>query len=101
MEQGFNFRIVKIQDGKIQFTRDKITITIDNFDYNDGKHEIACPRTANAQFTCCGSRYIVENTFGIPTVEDWYWEELLPKMQMLGLLLAPPTDLVNSFQDHL
>jgi|GEM_PF-1009908 len=101
MEQDFSFRIVKIQDNKIQFIKDKITIIIDDFSYNGDKHEIACPQAANAEFTCCGSRYVVENTLGIPTVEDWYWEELLPKMQMLGLLLAPQADLVNSFQDHL
>ena len=89
MKHDFNFQISKLQDSHVQFTRDKVTITIDNFSYNNGKHEIATPQKANAQFTCYGSEYIVENTLGIPTVEDWYLEELLPKVQMLDLLLAP------------
>jgi hypothetical protein len=89
MKQSFNFQISKIQDSRVQFIRDKVTVTIDNFSYNDGKHEIANPQTANAQFVCCGSEFTLENTLGIPTVEDWYLEELLPKVQMLDILLAP------------
>ncbi|MCW3122302.1 MAG: hypothetical protein JWQ38_1794 [Flavipsychrobacter sp.] len=88
MEQDFNFRILQVQDNNIQFIAEKITITVDRFSYVDGKHEINSPQTANAQFVCCGSKYIVENTDGVATVEEWYTEELLPKMQMLSLLLG-------------
>ena len=88
MKQDLNFRISQINSNEIRFTVDKITITIDRFFYENGKHQIATPQAANAQFVCCGSKYIVENTDGVNTVEDWYTDELLPKMQMLSMLLA-------------
>jgi hypothetical protein len=88
MEQQLNFRTEKTQDDKIQFIGEEITITIDQFAYNNGKHEITNPRTASAHFICCGKRYVVTNVDGVTTIEDWYLEELVPKFQMLKILIA-------------
>jgi len=88
MEQQINFRTEKTQDNKIQFIGEEITITIDQFAYNNGKHEIKNPRAASAHFICFGKRYVVTNLDGVTTIEDWYTEELLPKFQMLKLLIA-------------
>ena len=89
MEQQLNFRIVKTWDDKTQFINNNITIAVEPFSYNNGKHKIDKPMTANAQFVCGGKLHMVTNAKGIATVEDWYLEELLPKMQMLNLLTAP------------
>lgn len=88
MEQQTNFTITRTQDNKVQFTSDEITIIVGAFSYNDGKHEIIDPQTANAHFICCGEKYYVDNTMSINTIEDWYLVELLPKMQMLNLLFS-------------
>ena len=83
-----NFSTARTWDNKIQFILDEITITIDEFSENGGKHEITNPRAASAYFICCGKRYVVTNMEGVPTIEDWYSDELLPKFQMLKLLIA-------------
>jgi hypothetical protein len=88
MQKQRNFSIVKKDSGDFQFTRGEIAITVDQFTYDDGKHHIASPQKANADFECSGKRYSVDNTNGFSTVEDWYLEELLSKYQMLVLLLT-------------
>ena len=88
MEQDFNFRVSKTQDNYVEFVRETVTIKITGFSYDGGKHEISRPHAASAQFICCGCEFTVENTMGIATVEDWYLEELRPKVQMLELLLS-------------
>jgi hypothetical protein len=95
MEQQINFRTEKTPDDKVQFIGEEITITIDKFSYANGKHEIANPRTASAHFICEGKRYVVTNLDGVATIEDWYTEELLPKFQMLKLLIAEIQELEN------
>ncbi len=91
MGQQINFRTEKTLDNKTQFIEDGITITIEQFSYSNGKHEIADPRKASAHFICCGKRYVVTNTDEVATIEDWYQQELLPKFQMLRLLIADIT----------
>ena len=86
MEQGI-FHIIKSADDKFRFTSNGMTITINGFLYKNGKHQIHSPHAANAQFICYEKNYTIENTEGIETIEDWYREELLPKFQMLNLLL--------------
>jgi len=88
MEEQIKFRTEKTQDNKIQFIGEEITITIEQFAYNNGKHEIINPRAASAYFICFGKKYVVTNMEGITTIEDWYHEELVPKFQMLKLLIA-------------
>jgi hypothetical protein len=87
MGQAVNFSIMHAGN-KLRFTSDKITITVDECLYSGGKHLIANPATANASFECCGTIYTVENTCGARTVEDWYLEELMPKRQMMDLLMG-------------
>ena len=87
MEQQINFRTEKTDDDKIQFIGEEITITIDKFSFANGKHEINEPRKAVAHFICCEKRYVVTNMDGFATVEDWYLHELVPKFQMLKLLI--------------
>ncbi len=88
MEQQTKFRKVNTRDARIQFIGNDIIITVDHCFYENGKHQITDPKSANAQFTCLGKRYSVANTDGISTVEDWYLHELLPKYQMLTLLMT-------------
>lgn len=88
MEQQINFRTETTDENKIQFIVEEITITVDNFSYANGKHEINEPRKAVAHFICCGKRYVVTNIDGVATIEDWYLQELLPKFQMLKMLIA-------------
>lgn len=87
MEQ-INLIITKTPDNKVQFAIGEITITIDECANIDGKHKITTPHTATAYYTYYGKRYIVTNVEAIPTVEDWYNDELLPKFQMLKLLIT-------------
>ena len=88
MEQHINFHIVRTWDNKTQFTGDDITITISGFTYKDDKHHIDEPAIAiaTAHFICCGKLYSMKNCNAFPTVEDWYFNELLPRFQMLSLL---------------
>jgi len=86
MEQHVNFFIINTSDGKTQFKGDDITITVDGFLFNNGKHVMTDPGKASAHFVCGGELCVFNNTQGITTVEDWYWEELLQKWQMLKLL---------------
>ena len=86
MEGQLNFLTAKTPDNKTQFINDGITITVDQFSHDNDKHHITDPQTAHAHFVCCGEKYMVENTNGCLTVEDWYARELLPKYQMLTLL---------------
>src|SRR5580658_4358615 len=95
-----HFRIVKKWNNKTEFIADKITITINGYSCNNGKHQIAKPKTANAVFVCDGKRYVVGNDGGIPNVEDWYWGELLPKMQMLSLLMTTELS-YGAFRSHI
>ena len=88
MEQQINFRTEQTDDNKIQFIGEEITITADKFCYNNGKHEINEPRKASAYFICCGKRYVVTNMDSFTIIEDWYVDQLLPKFQMLKLLIA-------------
>jgi len=88
MDTTINFKTEKTEDNKTRFIGDEITITIDQYSYANGKHEIVNPRAASAHFVCFGKRYVVTNLEGVPTIEDWYVEELLPKFQMLKLLIA-------------
>jgi len=88
MGQQLNFNTAKTWDNKTQFIGNDITITVDQYSYNNGKHEIVNPCAASAYFICCEKRYVVTNLEGISTIEDWYTEELLPKFQMLKLLIA-------------
>jgi len=73
------FRTVKTTDGKTQFIAGNITITVNDFTYYEGRHEIAEPRTAIAQYTQDGQTYECSNKAGYFTVEDWYAHELYPK----------------------
>lgn len=86
VKQRINFHIVQTWDNKTQFTGDDITITISGFTYEDDKHHMDEPATATAHFICCGKLYSAQNCNGFPTVEDWYFNELLPRFQMLSLL---------------
>jgi len=86
--QEMNFRAVKTWDSKIQFTANKITITVDQYTNKNGKHYIAHPYSARAHFVCGGKLYNVINSDGIMTIEDWYLQELLPKYQLLNLLIG-------------
>ena len=95
MEQQINFRTEKTSGDKTLFIGEEITITVDKFSYANGKHEIANPRAASAHFICYGKRYVVTNLDGIATIEDWYLEELLPKFQMLKLLISEIQELEN------
>jgi hypothetical protein len=88
MGEQINFRTEKTEDNKILFIGEEITIAIDQFAYNNGKHEIINPQAASAYFICSGKRYVVTNMDGITTIEDWYLEELIPKFKMLKLLIA-------------
>ena len=88
MERQTNFRVVHVKD-EIQVAEDEIVIALDNFSFDNDKHYITDPIAANAQFVCSGTVYSVGNTNCIPTVEDWYSQELLPKYQMLSLLMTP------------
>ena len=88
MDQEVNFKTVKTWDNKIQFTADKITITVDGYINKNGKHYIVDPYNAKAHFVCNGKLYNVVNTNGVETVEDWYLNELLPKYQLLHLLIS-------------
>lgn len=96
MEQVLNLSYERREGDKVQFTGDKITITTGNFSYDNGKHRLAEPRTAQAQFVCCGKLFTVENTTCIPTIEEWYFNELVPKMHMLDLFLG---DIPKTEQD--
>jgi len=87
MEPEVNFRTVKTWDNKMQFTADKITITVDRYANDNGKHYIADPYHAKAHFVCGGKLYNVVNSEGVETIEDWYLHELLPKYQLLNLLI--------------
>jgi hypothetical protein len=87
MGQAIKFSTAITPDNKLQFILDEITITIDECSDINGKHEIATPRTATAYYTCLGKKYVVTNVEAMPTVEDWYAEELLPKFRMLKLLI--------------
>ena len=75
-------------DNRLRFTNGEITITTGQCSFVDGKHQMADPASAKAYFKCCGTEYNVANTVGAMTVEDWYLEELVPKRQMLDLLLT-------------
>ena len=89
MTTQVNFNIVNTGD-KVRFMSDEITIMVDSCSYTNGKHIIANPSAAKAYFVCCGKQYNVDNTVGAMTVEDWYLNELVPKRQMLDLLLGMP-----------
>lgn len=80
-----DFNIIQAPRNLTKFIKDEITIIAGNFTYRNAKHYLDNPHAASAQFLCSGVKYHVENTRGIPTVEDWYWDELLPKFQMLSL----------------
>ena len=71
------FRIVNAPDNKVQFIEDKIVITVDRFEHDENKHRITSPERATAQLQCPGRLYLVTNANRIPTVEDWYQQELL------------------------
>lgn len=88
MEPATLFQMVRTKEDKTQFINSAITITVAHFYYCNGKHIITDPRSASAEFGCCGKNYTVENSNSIDSVEDWFMEELLPKVQMLGLLLT-------------
>jgi hypothetical protein len=81
------FHIDKALRNQTKFTKNEITITTDHFTYRNEKHYLDTPFTASAYFFCGNIKYVVENTDGIATVEDWYQNELLPKFQMLRLLM--------------
>jgi hypothetical protein len=88
MGKEIKFSADKTPDNKTRFILDGITITTDECSDRNGKHEITTPRTAIAYCMCCGKKYVVTNVEAIRTVEDWYTEELLPKFQMLRLLIG-------------
>jgi hypothetical protein len=88
MERYENFDIIRTGDNRAQFIRGEVTITIGQFACDNDKHYIADPLTARANFECSGEYYTVNNANGFSTVEDWYLEELLPKVQMMALLLS-------------
>jgi hypothetical protein len=75
------------QAGKTSFTDGVLSIIIDQFSFCNDKHYMLEPQSAKAFFSCCGEQYVIENTQSVSNVEDWYWSELLPKVQMLNLLL--------------
>ena len=64
----------KFSDGEIKITTGKVA-------FYHGKHHMTDPQNARADFIRLGKRYILKNTGGMPTVEDWYEKELLPKFQ--------------------
>lgn len=86
MEQQADFQIVNTWDNKTQFTLGDITITSGMYSCENGKHRIAEPGKANAHFVCGGRLFTFANREHYTTVEEWYFEELLPKLQMLRLL---------------
>ena len=88
MAQETNLNISVTANNNVQFTDNNITIMVNSFSHNDGKHFIVEPQTAKAQFVCAGKQYDFNNTQGILTVEEWYKTELLPKFQMLTLLFS-------------
>jgi len=81
-----NFNIQKTHDNCTQFISSDITITVTEYSYDNGHHQIVVPEAARALFNCGEEKYIIENTEGYTTIEDWYEKELLPKFQMLILL---------------
>jgi hypothetical protein len=89
MGQQVNFHTIKTWDNKTQFVGEGIIITIDHFAYNNGMHVIANPEAARAHFICHGKGYVFRNIDGIPTVEEWYANELVPKFKMMNLLFSP------------
>ena len=88
MGTELNFNTTNTHDNKTRFVLDDITITVDRYFEREGKHEIGTPAAATAHYSCMGKNYFVTNGNEVPTVEDWYAEELLPKFQMLRLLIA-------------
>lgn len=88
MAQPLNLSIERKAENKVLFTGDKITITAGYFSYEHGKHRLAEPETAQAQIACCGKIFNIKNTACVPTIEEWYFDELLPKMHMLDLYLG-------------
>ncbi len=88
MEKRNNLRSLEIAAGKTGFTDDVISIVAGQVCYNNNKHYMLEPQKAKAYFFWRGERYVIENTEGFSTVEDWYCNELLPKIQMLTLLLC-------------
>jgi hypothetical protein len=88
MDPHVDFDIVKTQDDKIKFIGAEAEITAREISYCDGKHYMTEPHTAHAHFQCEGKKYLVDNANGLTTVEDWYNTELLPKIQMLRILLS-------------
>ena len=88
MEQQLIFRIEKTLDGRSLFIKDEITINIQGYSCKGGVHEITYPRMASAEFECDGKKYVVSNWDCFATVEDWYLQELLAKLQLLKLLIA-------------
>lgn len=88
MKEQINFHPIINRDNEIHFKVGNIIIIIDHFNFNNGKHEITNPGSANAQFFCLGKKYSIDNVDEFTTVEDWYHNELLPKFQMFTLLMA-------------
>ena len=87
MKQQIDLHAMKVK-GENSFTDGLISIIVDKFSYQNDKHYMMKPQSAKARFLCCGEWYTVDNSMGISNVEDWYQEELLPKVQMLSLLLS-------------
>ncbi|MGN6566809.1 MAG: hypothetical protein ACTHJ0_02590 [Flavipsychrobacter sp.] len=80
------FRTVKTADDKTQFIAGNITITVSDYTYYEGRHQIADPRSATAQYIHAGQTYECSNKEGYFTVEDWYAHELYPKF--IGVNIA-------------
>jgi hypothetical protein len=89
MEKQVNLCISKTEDNNYRFVCDDIIIIVDHYSTADDLHYITNPGTAIAYFKCNENKYSVDNTNCLTTIEEWYTEELLPKKEMMSLLLTP------------
>ncbi len=87
MKPPFNFRVITTWNKKTRFILDNITVTVNSFSFQNGKHQIVNPETAVAQLEWSGKKYMVKNTSCVSTVENWLFGELLPKAERLKFQL--------------
>jgi hypothetical protein len=97
MVQRENLLSVEAWGDKTSFTDGVISIIVDKIACCNNKHYLLEPRAAEARFSCCGDSYTVENVGALPTVEDWYEEKLLPKVQMPNRLLSAQSLNTNAY----
>ena len=76
-------KVVSSVENEMKLTDGEITITTGRCAYYHGKHHMNDPANAKATFIRAGKRYMLKNTQRIATIEDWYMEELLPKLRQV------------------